>query len=697
MKHISIIIFALLTVSTIAYTQDSYATAMVNQILEEMAADGTLTEEFEEEAANLIALAEEKINLNTCTYEQLACLFFLTDKQRENIIWNRERFGPYYSDIELITLPDFSLSDVQKLLTFAYVNEHDGSKLEPRTARLDILGRVQRSFPKAKGFKSKNDSIGSPYLGTPYKTLMRINGSIGKTIKGGLVAESDVGEPMFSHGISTFDFVSGFLSVKPQNKFLRKLIVGHYSAHFGQGLGLWTGFSVDMSSVQSSIAKFGDGINGTMSASESGYLRGGAMQFGNKKFTLDIFASHTDNDATTYVDIDSTLYSTTIQTDGYHRTVSELAGRNNFQQILYGGYFRYTSHNWSVAAGFNQWNGSTTIGNSGEIYKLYYPTYQNLGTVHTDYRCYIKKCMIYGEVAFQTAETFAGMQAIDIDLGNGNSMTVGYRKFGRKYYNFYQRPFSRATHPGGETGTYISILLSPFAHTQVLANVNIYHNEWLQYQKPAPTSGYKARINLTYSFNDKNNFSLRYRNDNYEDSDLDNRVFIERTQRNSFKLVWTSQPIDNIRFKTTIENVHFRQDNRKSNGFWAGEEITLTSNENKASLSVLLAHFDTDDYYSRIYASQPDVLYSMSMPSYYGTGVLAIAKGKLTIARFVDLWLWSSYVKYYDRTTIGSSYNEIDSSHKIDTKLQIRFKLRYWKRRNSSLSKPTETSQDSTT
>lgn len=679
-RRLTIIFLSMISIIASAQTSDEGAT-YVGQLLEEMAADGKLTEDFEEDAAELIALTEDKIDLNKATIDQLRKLIFLSEEQIETLLTHRDRLGPYVSDVELITLPHFKQKDVDRLLHFARVVPTNATVTRYKRAKLNVIARAQRTFPEMKGFKAKNDTTPSPYLGTPYRSLLRISGSIGEDWKGGIVAESDAGEPMFSHGITATDFLSGYAAYAPRNKFIRKAIIGHYSARYGQGLGMWTGFSADMSSVQSSIMKNGTGVSGNLSASESGYLRGAAIALGTTEWRLDAYGSHTDNDASLVTlndTIDEQTYATTIQTDGYHRTKSELAGRNNFQQMIFGGYAQRTMMRLNIGLGYNYWHGSMPIGNKGEIYKMFYPSGKTLSTAHADYRYRISNVLLYGEIAYQTSGAIAGMQGIDVNL-NGGSLTIAYRNFSREYYTIYQNPFSKSSNPGGESGLYVGMAFSPISHLEVLTNVNVYSNRWLQYQKPAPTHGYKARATFNYSIDRKNSLSLKIRHDDYEDSDLDNRSIIEETKRTGIKVTWTSTPIGIVRFKTTVEDVRFRQDNRKSNGYWISEDVTLKRLDDKASIALQVAHFDTDDYYSRIYATQPDVLYSMTMPSYSGRGIAAIGNGHLDLTDFLDMWLWGSYVRYYDRESIGSSYNTIDSRHKIDVKLQFRLKLNYRK------------------
>lgn len=658
--------------------QSLRAQELIGIILDEMVEDGILTGDYEEQAAELLALSENRLDLNQITREQVRDLFFLTEKQQEILVSHREIYGPYRSESEIMTLPYFTKLDAKRLMYFATVNPSDDMPTYHRGARMEIVTRVQRTYPDAKGFKTLADTVKPAFCGSPYKGLLRVNGEIGDGIKGGLVAEKDAGEPVFSHGIGTTDFLSGHISFLSK-KFVRRIILGHFHAKFGQGLGLWTGFSPDISTVNSSIYRSGNGVSGTLSASESGYLRGIAIEMGNQRIKLDLLASHTDGDMSMIELGDSAginEYAVTLRTDGYHRTESELRLRNNFQQMLVGGYFKYSWYRWNLAWGANHWHGSKVLGNKGEKYKMFFPKSDDIGIVHLDYSYRHPSLSLYGEVAYQSTRSWGIMHGADIDMGSGCSLTIGVRGFGNRYYSLYQNPFSRSAQPGGERGLYIGVKMSPIARTSILANVNIYRHCWLKYLVPAPSGGYKARVVLAYNIDESNRLNFRFRHDEKAEGDRTDRTKMAKTKRSSGRIVWSTDVEEKMSMKMTVETVKYRQGKLTSCGVWLGAQLLLMTKWHDARLDLMAAHFDTDDYYSRIYVNQPDVLYAMSIPSYQGKGVLALAKGKISLIRSLEVCLYGSYVKYYDQEVISSGNSEIDSSQKIDAKVQVRIKLR---------------------
>ena len=87
------------------------------------------------------------------------------------------------------------------------------------------------------------------------------------------------------------------------------------------------------------------------------------------------------------------------------------------------------------------------------------------------------------------------------------------------------------------------------------------------------------------------------------------------------------------------------------------------------------ALFNTDDYGSRIYAYENDLLYTSSMPAYYGRGFRVYALLKYSPSGRIDTWLRLSLTCYADRESVGSGTEEISGNKVPEVKVQLRIKL----------------------
>lgn len=84
-------------------------------------------------------------------------------------------------------------------------------------------------------------------------------------------------------------------------------------------------------------------------------------------------------------------------------------------------------------------------------------------------------------------------------------------------------------------------------------------------------------------------------------------------------------------------------------------------------------YFETDDYNSRIYAYENDVLYSYSIPAIFDKGYRYYLNFNYDLAKNLGLWLRWAQTIYRDKTTIGSGLDEIKGNKKTEIKLQLQW------------------------
>ena len=93
------------------------------------------------------------------------------------------------------------------------------------------------------------------------------------------------------------------------------------------------------------------------------------------------------------------------------------------------------------------------------------------------------------------------------------------------------------------------------------------------------------------------------------------------------------------------------------------------------TFSLRYALFDCPSYDSRIYAYENEILYSYSIPAYYGTGSRLYAMTRITAGKHLDFWVRYAQTWYTDRTSIGSGLEQIQGNLKSEVKLQMRVKF----------------------
>lgn len=90
-------------------------------------------------------------------------------------------------------------------------------------------------------------------------------------------------------------------------------------------------------------------------------------------------------------------------------------------------------------------------------------------------------------------------------------------------------------------------------------------------------------------------------------------------------------------------------------------------------LNAGLGYFRTDSYDSRVYLYESSPLYTYSSMQFYGEGLRYWLMLRAQVLKNLMLTVKAGSTKYYDRHTIGSSYQQVDGSSLTDLDLQLRW------------------------
>jgi len=91
------------------------------------------------------------------------------------------------------------------------------------------------------------------------------------------------------------------------------------------------------------------------------------------------------------------------------------------------------------------------------------------------------------------------------------------------------------------------------------------------------------------------------------------------------------------------------------------------------SFNLRYAIFNTQDFDSRIYAYENDILYYYFIPAYYYKGSRMYFNVRYQFKKWLDIWFKIGQWMYDNRPTVGSGNDEIQGNTKTDFRLQVRF------------------------
>ena len=192
------------------------------------------------------------------------------------------------------------------------------------------------------------------------------------------------------------------------------------------------------------------------------------------------------------------------------------------------------------------------------------------------------------------------------------------------------------------------------------------------------TQGFDGVLQISYSPRYELDMFIRYRYKtkykDYTDED-ENKLTIPYNQH-KWKYQLNYSPINELLLKTTIDAVHYSfQQSEPSQGVLIGQSIGYTFKKLPLQLDASVAWFHTDDYASRISLYEKGLLYSFSIPSFYGEGERLAFHARYELNKHFIFQAKYGWTHYRDREVIGSGLEQIDGNTKSDLYLQLRWKF----------------------
>ncbi len=676
-RYLSSFLFLLLPF--IVFSQDT--TALSQPSWEALFREWMTAEDvsYGEETFELLsALAESKLNLNQVTREELEQLPFLSAQQIEELMAYIDRYKPLRTLNELLMIENLDRDTRHLLKCFVCCDAMavPSDSLPSLSSLLKDGRHTLLAIVKIPMYERKGDS--KAYLGYPYRHDLRYQFSYRDRIKFGLTGAQDAGEPFFSNKNSWgYDYYSYYFQLRRLGR-LEELNLGMYKVQLGMGLVMNTSFRLGKVAILQSLGRSSHVLTAHASRSSASYLRGAAATVRLARYwRLTAFASYRSLDATLNDD-DQT--ARTIVTDGYHRTATELAKKNNthladlglrlgWKGQKFGGI---TAANVNVVySHFDRTlvpyiaSGSSTV---SQLYRRYALAGNNFLNASLDYSYTHHRVSLAGETAVNRDGALAALHTLSYRLTDQWSLMMLHRYYDKRYTAYHAYAFSEGSNVQNEHGLYLGAKWAPSRNTLLQAYLDYVYFPWARYQVSSGSESFDAFVlarSLLYNMvtvEARYRFHLRQR-DNDKRTLLMNRYEHRARLRASFPL-WSV-----LTLATQADAVMIDNRTARSRGLMVSQFASYQHRWLKLSANV--GWFRTDDYDSRLYQYEPSVLYDFSFPMYYGHGLRYALTARADVGRFV-LSAKVGTTNYFDRAVISSGQQQINRSSMTDLLLQLR-------------------------
>ncbi len=662
----------------------------IEQQIENLAERSDVEMDYSDWVEEMNLLRQRPVNLNSGDENELRRLFFLNDLQISNLLEYTQQYGQLASIYELQVIEGFNEKVVSQILPFIslspYVPEKFSLKQAFKYGGTDVMLRYQRVIQPQSGYVNVSDSVrlahpNNYYVGDQNSLFFRVQYSYKDYLKFGLVGEKDPGEPFLFKSDTLhkgFDFYSVHLFVKNIG-IVKQLALGDYHVQFGQGLTLWSGFSVGKATGSVVMRKRAPALRAHSSSNEYAFMRGAATTIAIGKFDITAFYSNRKVDANTVpadtLDVLEDMV-TSLQQTGYHRTPGEIADKGANREIAEGGHISYNGQR--LRGGITAFHVDYEIPFEPEasLYKKFQPTLNSNTYTGIDYSYNYKTLTLYGEASKQIDAGLAVLQGLSFSPDPRLALAMVYRNYQKNYLNTFNAAFGESSNSTNEKGLYLGIVATPFNKITLSAYADRFKYEWLSYRVDAPSGGQEYSAQLVYNVSRRGDIILSYRNMinpmNFALA-IDKGNQVGESKRSYYRVQFNYQAMPWLKLQSRIEITKRQAPLKdKESGYLMYQGFQINPINKNFSLSFRYSLFDTDTYDTRLYAFEQDVPYSFSVPVFSGQGSRFYMLLSSNLTRNVSLIFRFSQTWYADRNIISSGTDEIDGNKKSDIKAVLR-------------------------
>lgn len=625
--------------------QDRNSSDIIYSIAEQLAADDSDPEALQIYIEKLSDLADDPVNINSASEDELSRLFFLTDFQIKALSDYSHSSGKIFTVYELANITGFDRGTTEMMIPFI--------SLESASLQSAKKSSLNNSLLANAIYKSAPPDTSD--IGTPVKLLLRYKFYV-SGFSGGMTAEKDPGEKLFSGTPPVPDFLSAYLSYKGSG-FIKNIIIGDFSGRFGQGTGINSGSASFLSLSAPSYMSARTEIKPYTSSDENNFFRGAAIEIGRGDLTMDLYYSINTVDATTEPGTDSirSLYSS-----GLHSNPALLLKKDILTDKSFGLNISYNFKNFRAGLLGTADRLSMPLmhddsdpakifsfsGDHNEIYSFYY-------------NALLGKILLFGEASINGSFNKALVQGLSIRLSDRLIINALLRNYDPGFSSFHGRG------PGGGLSNERTIIANfsfeAAKHLFIYGGSEVKNFPWLKFRSSSPSRSVREELRIRYlpsenlTIEGLYNFRLSM-NDDQESNGI---PLPEETMTDYFRASFRYSPSESFTLSTRIDYKKVRQD--RSTGVLMLQDLSYTFRKLPLSAWARYCMFRTDSWDARLYAYENDLLYAFNIPALSGSGTRTYLMLKYKIGKAAEF-----RIKY------GFTSVE-DKNESQDIRMQMRF------------------------
>jgi hypothetical protein len=661
--HRLLLLLLLLTALTAAQAQTATTESWQQVLSNIMTLEDEQPADWEELMTQMEELAQQPRDINRMTRHDWEELPFLTPLMVEQLVEYRDRYGTMKSMNELRLLTALDEPRRQLLCQFFFVGDDEPQQF-PSLDEIVRYGHHElMAYARVPTYHRKGDR--GAYAGSRYKHWLRYQFNAADHVRAGLVASQDAGEPFFKDANRAgYDFYSFYLQVNNWRR-VETAVVGKYKVSAGLGLVVNNGFSLGKLAMLSQLGRSVRAVRPHSSRSTD-YMQGSAATIGlSDRLALTAFVSYRPLDAT--LNDDGTVR--TLLTDGYHRTATELAKKNNTHAAETGLTLRY--HHRRLHAGFTalyshldrQLQPPAT-----QRYRRYDLQGNDFLNASIDYSYLGRRLTVSGETAVNRDGALATLNSATFQLSQSLSLLATQRFYSYRYTALHARALSNGSQVQNESGVLAGLTWTPTPRWRLMGYSDYCYSPWARYRISQSSTAWDHLLQLSFS---PRHWTLgaRYRL-RQRQRDQSGTTTLE-TYREQHARLWADWQ-DGTTW-TSRTQVDASLASASDRGVMVSQNLGFQ--HGPLRLNGGLGYFHTDSYDSRVYLYETGPLYTFGVSQFYGRGWRYWLMARWQPTRRLLLTAKVGTTHYQDRDVIGSGQQQVDASSMTDIDLQLKWRF----------------------
>ena len=690
---------------------------------------------MEEAYEHLNELAQQPLDVNTVTQEELMQIPGLDQNQINDILEYIHRYGRMRSIEELAMIESIDLN-LRNYLECFLVAEDEATKpwyakgqlrqslrkvrqSLVMTARVPTYYRAGDQRAPSHTYMGDNRYAGK-YLGDPVSHSLRYSLRVGENVTFNLSGGKSAGEPFFGEhnrwGYDRYAFnlrvthvgrlgKSGKLGRRGKSgklgerggsgrgSLFSQIILGHFRGQFGLGLVLNNNFTLGKQGMLAAVGRRLTAFSPHSSVGDSKHFQGAAAMVSlSDRIQMAAFFSYRKIDAT--LNADSTISTILTSARNYHRTALEMGKKNNSAMMTTGTHLSYERRRWGVGVSaiysllnreINPTYSKTGKQNPSQLYRLHYPRGKCFWNFSADYHYRWRELRLNGETAIDKDFHLATINTMTWRTPSNLTLMAVQRYYTYQYNALFGSSFSDGGSVKNESGLYIGARWDITPSMVIEGYTDIAYFPWYKYLVSSSSYSWDNSITGTWNKNSNWSFSLRYRikmkqRDKTTKNETNEKKGTEGTKEKALLTKYDHRlrllaiyNKEKWSLRTQVEGCSLSFD-ETTKGYIIAQSASYKPTST-LEIYANAAWFNTDDYDSRLYSYERGVRYSFGSTSYYGKGIHAALMLKYKPLYRLTLQGKVGHTRYFDRETIGTAERMIFSSHYTDIELQVGVKM----------------------